>query len=158
LTITDRPTLRLVFCALAGWSVSASAAEGTRMDEKGRQKIAEKGSADHGWKASEGRGDEVERLRRPSCSFFQVGPNVLPIAHLGNYALVGGQQVIGAGDGSVVAKLLDACSDGAPADWWAEIVARFHGDLGGGTVLRDEKVRPDVVRKMIDAGEPFTPP
>jgi hypothetical protein len=157
-TTTNSTQLRLWFCLLAGLGVAAGAAEGTKMDDKLRQKIAETAGAQQGWKVEDVRVDEVERLRRPSCSFYTVGHKVRPIAHLANYAVLGGQQVIGAGDGSVAAKILDACGDGAPPDWWAEIVTRFHGDLGGGLVLRDEKTRPDVVRKMIDAGEAFAPP
>jgi hypothetical protein len=127
------------------------------MNDNIRKKIAEAAQAEHGWKTEEVRVDEVERLRRPSCSFYTVGHTVLPLSYQANYALLG-EQVVGVGDGSVVARILDACSDGAPAEWWAEIVTRFHGSLGGGIVLRDENMRPDVVRKMMDAGQAFAPP
>jgi len=126
------------------------------MDDKVR-KIAEAARADNGWKVDEVRVDEVERLRRPSCSFYTVGHRVRPIEYQANYALVG-DKVIGAGDGKVVARILDTCSNDAGADWWAEIVTRFHRDLGSGIVLRDENVRPDVVRNMQAAGQTFTPP
>ena len=49
-------------------------------------------------------------------------------------------------------------ADDAPADWWAEIITRFHQDVGGGIVLTDESVRPDVVRKLAKAGKSFTAP
>jgi hypothetical protein len=125
------------------------------MDEKIRQMIAEAAGREHGWKADETRVDEVERLRRPSCSFYTVGHTVLPLSYQANYALIGGDQVAGIGD---TAKILDACSGGASAEWWAEIVTRFHQELGAGIVLRDENVRPNVVKKLIDAGRPFQPP
>jgi hypothetical protein len=57
-----------------------------------------------------------------------------------------------------VAKILDSCAADAPAEWWAEIVTRFHRDLGAGIVLVDESTRPDVSRRLKQAGKPFTPP
>lgn len=128
------------------------------MDDKVRQKIAEAARAEYGWKVDEVRIDEVERLRRLSCSFYTAGSTVRPLSYQANYALLPGNQVIGIGDGHAVAKILDACSAGAPADWWAEIITRFHRDLGGGIVLSDEKVRPDVVRELTQAGATFSPP
>jgi hypothetical protein len=121
------------------------------------QKIAEAAHADNGWKVEDVRVDEVERLRRGSCSFYTVGHKVRPIPFHGNYALVGGK-VMRSGDGNAVAKILDACGKGAPADWWAEIVTRFHRDLGVGVVLRDENVRSDITRQLAAAGQRFTAP
>jgi hypothetical protein len=120
-------------------------------------KIAEAARGEYGWTLNEMRIDEVERLRQPSCTFYTVGNTVRPLPYQANYALVGGK-VIAPGDGNVVARILDACSNGAGADWWAEIVTRFHRSLGSGIVLRDETVRPDIVRKMAAAGEKFTRP
>jgi hypothetical protein len=146
------------FLALVELGLGARAAEGTTMDDKVRRKIAKAAAEEHGWKLDEVRVDEVERLRRPSCSFYTAAHTVLPLSYQSNYALLAGEQVIGVGDGNVVAKILDGCAAGAPAEWWAEIVTRFHRDLGGGVVLRDEKTKPDLVRKMIEAGKTFTTP
>ena len=128
------------------------------MDEKVRRKIEETAAQDNGWKVDEVRVEEVEKLRRPSCSFYRAGHKVRPLSYLSNYALLGGTEIIGSGDGKIVAKILDACAEGASADWWAEIVTRFHEDLGDGIVLRDEQTRPDVVRKLREAGKTFAPP
>ncbi len=128
------------------------------MDDKVQQKIAETARAEYGWKVDEVRIDEVERLRRPSCSFYTAGSTVRPLSYQANYALLPGNQVIGIGGANAAAKILDACSAGASADWWAEIVTRFHPDLGGGIVLSDEEVRPDIVRKLTQAGATFAPP
>lgn len=158
MTISSCSVSILFFWALAALGLGASAAEGTTMDDKVRRKIAEAAAEEHGWKVDEVRVDEVERLRRPSCSFYTAAHTVLPLSYQSNYGLLGGEQVIGVGDGNVVAKILDGCSAGAPAEWWAEIVTRFHRDLGAGIVLRDENTRPDLVRKMVEAGKTFAPP
>ncbi len=128
------------------------------MDEKVRRKIEEAAAEENGWKVDEVRVEELEGLRRPSCSFYSAGHKVRPISYLSNYALLGGDRVISAGDGAVVAKILDTCANGAPAEWWAEIVTRFHRDLGNGIVLRSEETRPDITRKLRAAGKAFAPP
>jgi hypothetical protein len=157
MTITSSIPM-LFFLALAALSVGVRTVEGTTMEDKIRRKIEEAAAKEYGWKMNEVRVDEVERLRRPSCSFYTVAHTVRPLSYQGNYALLGGEQVVGTGDGDVVAKILDSCSAGAPAEWWAEIVTRFHRDLGSGIVLRDENTRPDVVRKLKEAGKAFAAP
>jgi hypothetical protein len=49
------------------------------MDEKVRQKIAEAAAAENGWKADEVRVDEIDRLRRPACSFYTAIRQVRPL-------------------------------------------------------------------------------
>jgi hypothetical protein len=126
------------------------------MNEKFR-KIAEAARAEHGWKPDEVRIDEVERLRRPACSFYTVGNTARPLSYQANYALLN-DHVVALGDGSVVARILDTCGPDAGADWAAEIVTRFHRDLGSGIVLSNETQRPDITRKLQAAGKPFLPP
>jgi len=128
------------------------------IDEKVRRRIAEAAAEENGWKADEVRVEEVERLRRPTCSFYTAASTVLPLSQFRNFAMLAGKELVGAGDGRVVAKILDACSSDASADWWAEIVTRFHRALGAGLVLRDEKTRLDMTRKLNQAGKAFTPP
>jgi hypothetical protein len=128
------------------------------MEDKVQQKIAEAARAEYGWQGEEVRVDEVERLRRPSCSFYTAANAVRPLSYQANYAMLPKDQLAGIGDGTAVAKILDTCSSGASADWWAEIITRFHADLGGGIVLTDAEVRPDIVRKMDKAGMTFAPP
>lgn len=128
------------------------------MDERVRQKIAEAAAEENGWKADEVRVDEVERLRRPACAFYAARHKVQPLSYVRNFALLGGQQIMGVGDAKGVAKILDTCSGDAPADWWAEIVTRFHPDLGGGIVLHDENTRLDIPQKLKQAGRTFVRP
>jgi hypothetical protein len=158
MTITSFSVSMLLVWALVGLRAGLAAGEGTTMDDKVRQKIAEVAAEENGWKVDEVRVDEVEELRRPSCSFYTADHTVRPISYLSNYALLGQQQVLGAGDGSRVGKIIASCSDGAPADWWAEIVTRFHHELGEGVVLQDKETRPEMTRKLAEAGKPFAPP
>jgi len=146
-----------LFWTIVGLSVGAKAADGTTMDEKTRRKIAEAASRANGWDVDQVRVDETEELRRPACSFYTASHAVLPIPYQADYALINGS-VVGAGDGTVVAKILDSCSSGASPDWWAEIVTRFHQNLIGGLVLTDENRRTDITRKLQKAGKAFEPP
>jgi len=128
------------------------------MDEKIQKKIAEAAHAEYGWKLDQIRVDELEELRRPTCSFYTAGNTVRPVSYEGNYALLPGNHVLSIRDEQAAAKILDTCSEGTSATWWAEIVTRFTGDLGGGLVLSDENERPDIVRKLAAAGLKFTTP
>jgi len=128
------------------------------MDDKVQQKIAEAVHAEYGWKVDEVRVDEVERLRSGACSFYTAVSTKRPLSYQPNYAVLAGNQVIGLSTEGAAAKILDACSAGASADWWAEIITRFHPDLGSGLVLSDKETRPDIVRKLTQAGQTFTPP
>jgi len=134
------------------------AAKGIPMDDKIHHKIAEATHEEFGWKVDEAKVDEVESLRRPSCSFYTVVSNERPLSYQPNYALLPGDHVIGIGTANAVTKILDGCAADASADWWAEIITRFHPDLGDGIVLSDEQERPDIVRKLAQAGVAFTPP
>lgn len=128
------------------------------MDEQVQRKIAEAAHAEYGWKPAEVRVDEVEQLRRSTCSFYTAGNTAHPLSFEANYALLPGDKVVGIGDENAVRKILDTCSEGTSADWWAEIITRFDGEIGGGLVLTDESERPDIVRKLDKAGMKFTAP
>ena len=150
---------RLFSPALLAWTLSALAAEGNAMDSKTSTTIAQKAQAEQGWEAEEVRVDEVESIRRGSCSFYEAGHKRKPLPYVANYALLSDGQVIGLKDKDAVAKILDACGGAdAPAGWWAEVVTRFHGSLGAGVVLHDEQQEPPVLRKMKAAGKSFAPP
>ena len=127
------------------------------MDDKVQHKIAEAAHAEYGWKQDEVEADEVEGLRTPACSFYIASSSERPLSYQANYAVLPGNQVVGISD-HAVGKILDGCATNASADWWAEIITRFHHSLGAGLVLTDEQVRPDIVRKMAKAGMRFTLP
>lgn len=128
------------------------------MDDKVQRKIAEAAHAEYGWKLGEVEADEVEDLRTSACSFYIASSSERPLSYQANYAVLPANQVVGIADHEAVGKILDGCAASASADWWAEIVTRFHHNLGAGIVLADEQVRPDIVRKMAKAGMKFTPP
>jgi len=142
---------------LVGMSAPGHLAGGTMMDDKIRRKIAEAAAKEKAWNVDDVRVDEVERLRRPRCSFYTAANTAAPLSYVRNYALFN-EEVTPAGDGKVVAHILDKCSKGASANWWAEIIARFYNDLGNGQVLVDENTRPDIVRKLSQAGKDFARP
>src|SRR5262245_60606147 len=104
----------LVLSALIGVSAGATAAKGTTMDEKMKNMVASAAEKENGWSADEVRIDEMDWLRRPSCTFYTAGNKVRPLAYLRNFAVVGGQ-VVGAGDGKVVANIVDSCAGDASA-------------------------------------------
>jgi hypothetical protein len=128
------------------------------MDDKLQGKIAQAAQADYGWQPAELRVDEATELRRGSCSFFEVRHKVKPLSYVVNYALLADGAVVGLKDKDAVPRILDACGSDAPPAWWAEVVARFHADLGGGVVLKDANQDNAVTRKLNEAGKSFAPP
>jgi hypothetical protein len=158
MTIASYSAPLLLLFAVVGITKSTRAAEEFKVDDKVRRKIAEAAAEENSWKVDEVRIDEDEELRRPSCSFYVARHKVRPLSYVRTFALLPDNTVVGIGDGKVVAKVLGACSANASAGWWAEIVARFHQDLGGGIVLHDEKTMTDVTRQLARAGKTFVPP
>ncbi len=158
MTITSYSVSLLLLFAVVGITKSTRAAEESKVDDKVRRKIAEAAAEENSWRVDEIRIDEDEQLRRPSCSFYVARHKVRPLSYVRTLALLSDASIIGIGDGNAVAKVLETCSADAPAGWWAEIVTRFHKDLGGGVVLHDEKSRTDVTRQLLKAGKTFTPP
>lgn len=148
-----RVVLLLVF-----FTLSCHAAEENKMEDKVRNKLIDAVHNDFGWKKEDVRINEVERLRRGSCSFYTAGHLVRPIAYQPNYAVLGGEEVLNASKDSNVAKMIDTCGADAPAGWWAEIITRFHPELGSGVVLQDAQQNDAAVRKIVAAGKEFAPP
>jgi hypothetical protein len=158
LIITSHALSTLFLGTLVGLTMNTRTVEGITMDDKVRKKVAEAAAKENGWKLDEVAIDEKEELRRPTCSFYVARNKVHPLSYVDNFALLDGDKLMGIGDGKVVAKILDECSSGASADWWAEIVTRFHSDLGGGVVLHNERTRSDVTRELMKAGKNFFAP
>lgn len=146
----------LLFAALL--PLSRARAEGTTMDDKLHREIAEAVHSEYGWKLEEVAIDEIERLRRSACSFYTARSTVRPLSYQPNYAVLHGTEIVGVTTGNALENILDACGADASADWRAEIITRFHPDIGGGLVLSNESTRPDIVRKLAQAGKIFTPP
>ena len=128
------------------------------MDDKIMNEIAETVHKEQGWKTAEVRVDEVERLRHGTCSFYTAGHRVRPLSYLLNYALLAGGNIVSLSDDQAPGKILKACGADAPPAWWAEVITRFHRDLGSGVVLTDEKQNTGATRKIEAAKKEFVPP
>jgi hypothetical protein len=142
---------------LLAWSCNATTVEEKRMDKNIQDKLIDAVHSDFDWKKNEIRIDEVDRLKRGPCSFYTAGHLVRPIAYVPNYAVIGGEQVLNAADKNV-SKILDACGKDAPAGWWAEIITRFHQDLGAGIVLENASENSAAIRKISEAKREFMAP
>ncbi|MCI0606706.1 hypothetical protein L0156_27285 [bacterium] len=128
------------------------------MDKTIEDKIIKTVHADEGWKMNEVRVDEVDELRHGSCSFYTAGHKVRPLSYELNYAVLKGDTIISLADEKAASKIIDACGADAGAGWWAEIITRFHQDLGSGLVLQDAKQNPGATRKIQAAQKEFAPP
>ena len=148
----------VLLSALVALSCSTASVEDNRMDDKIRDKIANMVHDEQGWKTQDVRVDEVEELRRAKCSIYTAGHKVRPISYQLNYAALPGDTVVSVADDRAVGKILDACGADAPAEWWADIITRFHKDLGAGLVLENEKENPGAIRKIQAAKKEFAPP
>ncbi len=128
------------------------------MNETIQGKIANIVNKDHGWKADQVRVDEVEQLRHGSCAFYTAGHTVRPLSYLLNYAVLPGETVLSTSDDRVTSRILDACGSDAEAEWWAEVITRFHKDLGQGIVLTNSKQNYGAMDQMKAAQKEFAPP
>ncbi len=127
------------------------------MNTSSKSKIVESVAADYQWKAEDIRVDEVAVLGRANCTFFTAAQTVRPVATQPNYAVLPGDDVVGSGLDSL-AKILNACGADAPALWHAEIVTRFHPELGAGVVLVREGEHFGALEKLKAAGKMLAPP
>jgi hypothetical protein len=128
------------------------------MDERIHEKIANMVHKDHDWKTDQIRIDEVEELRHGSCSFYAVRHTVRPLSYLLNYAVLSGETVLSVSEDQTASKILNACGSDASADWWAEIITRFHKEVSPGVVLRDAKQNFGAMDQIKSAGKEFTSP
>jgi hypothetical protein len=131
--------------------------EGNNMDAI-HEKIANKVHKDHDWKTDQIRIDEVPELRQGSCSFYAVRHTVRPLSYVLNYAALSAENVLGESDDQSASKILSACGSAAPAGWWAEILTRFHPQVGPGIVLQDAKQNFGAMDQIQTAKKEFAPP
>lgn len=135
-----------------------AAQEEKKMDDKIRDKIIDAVHSEQGWKKEDVRVDEVDTLRRGGCTFYTAGHKVRPLNYQLNYAVLPGEVVVSGADDKAVSKILDTCGADAPARWWADIITRFHKDLGSGLVLENASENAAAVRKVQAAKKEFVPP
>jgi hypothetical protein len=139
-------------------SCGAATVEEKKMDTKIQDLITQKVHAEQGWKTDEVRVDAEDDLRHGSCSFYTVRHKVRPLSYVLNYAVLSSDVVISLADDLAVSKILDTCGSDAGAGWWAEIITRFHQDLGSGVVLQNATDNRLAVQKITAAKKEFSAP
>jgi len=135
-----------------------STMEENNMDEKIQSLIAQAAHQELGWKVNEVRVDEVDRLRRASCSFYTAGHKVRPLSFQVNYAVLNGDKVVGSSNENATTTILDSCGLDAAPGWWAEVVTRFHPELVPGLVLQDASTDRAATRKIEAVKKEFKAP
>lgn len=116
------------------------------------QQVVEAAKNEHGWKAEEVRVDEIERLRRGDCAVFTAASNAKMSSFQASYATLKGSVVAGP---KAAATLLASCGE-APAEWQAEIVARFVPGVGGQVLTSTSN--PGALRRIKSSGKTFSEP
>ena len=115
---------------------------------------------EHGWEPGDIEIKEPERIRMPPCSFFSVTHKVRPVHSALNYAVLPDGGVVSRREKDAATKIFAACAaeTGASAGSWAEVLARFHPEVGPGTVVYDQALVQEVFEPVEAAGKRFSPP
>jgi len=137
---------------------TATTVEEKKMDAKIQDLITQKVHSEQGWKTDEVRVDADDDLRHGSCSFFTARHKVRPISYVLNYAVLSEDNIVSLSDDHAVSRILDTCGSDAPPVWWAEIITRFHQDLGSGVVLENATQNSAAVARITAAKREFVPP
>lgn len=91
---------------------------------------------EHRWPERELQLVPIPILELPPCRFYSVSPRELPVPGAATYALLPGGVVVSQSDRDALSKILGACDAlAASAAVWAELLARFHWEVGPGKVL-----------------------
>ncbi|HEY0230518.1 MAG TPA: hypothetical protein VGC55_04650 [Dokdonella sp.] len=128
------------------------------MDEVTRERMVAAAARTYRWSAADVEVRPHEELDRAGCRFF-IAVNTREPAHVvGNYALLPDRRLAGVNPtgNAAAAALLQACGQGAPADWWADVLVRFSDQVGGLVLTADGN--PFAIRKVKDAGVEFAAP
>lgn len=110
------------------------------------------------WDPSDITVGSVSDLDRGGCAFYRASNEAQLDSQPTHYAVLPDGQVVGsvATDPSALAAVLRACGHDAPAEWWAQVITRFSGEVGG--VVVDPETAPSAVRKIREAGAEYAPP
>lgn len=128
------------------------------MDDATRGRIAAAAAQAYDWKAADVEVRPHEELDRGGCHFYIALDTSGPAHAVGNYAVLDDRRIAGVDvrGNAAATLLLRQCGKDAPADWWASVVARFSGEVGGLVLTADGN--PFAIRKIKDAGVAFAPP
>jgi hypothetical protein len=122
------------------------------------EKIANAVQKEHDWKKDQIRIDAEQDLNHGSCSFYAVRHTVRPLSYVLNYAVLSGETVLSDSDEQAASKILSACGSDASAVWWAEVLTRFHDEVGAGIVLQNTTQNVGAIDQIKAAKREFTPP
>ena len=145
--------------ALLGVALGVFHMDGSHaMDDSTRDRIVAAAAREHGWKAADVDVRTNEELDKAGCSFFVAVNARAPSHDVGNYAVLDDGRIAGVDPtgNAAAAALLKGCGKEASADWWAAVVARFSGDVGGLVLTSDGN--PFAIKRIRDAGIEFKPP
>lgn len=121
-------------------------------------RVKQAATGDYAWDAGDIEVSSVRDLDREGCRFFratntaQAGRQPAEYVTLPDGRIIGGQGT----DTSRAATLLQSCGAGAPAQWWAQVITRYSGRVGG--VVVDPVNAPSAIRKIREAGGDYAPP
>lgn len=111
--------------------------------------VQQAAARDHGWRLADVKVGELKDLKRGGCAFFRASDPTRLDQAPADYAVLPSGQVA-----QDVGQVLRKCGQGAPAEWWAQVIARLGGVRG---ILVDQHA-PSALRKLRAAGAEWAPP
>src|SRR5688572_13451740 len=115
-------------------NVNHSQSEAADMS-KDEQAIKRAAAAEKGWREDELDVKPLPAIQLGKCPFYTVSHRVKPVHEAATYAHLPNGTVASQGDRAALEKILELCDpSGASAGTWAELLARFHWDVGPGRV------------------------
>ncbi|MCC7385756.1 MAG: hypothetical protein IT384_28160 [Deltaproteobacteria bacterium] len=154
-----KPAASYVLAALPTFVASCTGSTSHPMEKSDMSdhdlEIRRRAAAEHQWRESDLEVARVRGLELPPCQFYSVSQRALPVHEAAIYALLPGGAIVSQSDPSAVDKILAACdAAAASAGTWAELLARFHWDVGPGAVMYQSE--PPL--GAGDAPQPIVPP
>jgi hypothetical protein len=130
------------------------------MNDDIRTKVHKAVQAEHGWNSEEVQLVELTGLELPPCRFYNVVRKGSKDPFGLDYAVLPDGSLISSAEEEAAARILTACAGRSQpsAAAWAEVLARFHPDVGPGTVLRDAAQASAAVERLRAGGQGFEPP
>lgn len=128
------------------------------MSEATRDRIVAAAAKDQRWNAAQVKLVPKAELDREGCAFYAAVAEDRAAPAPGYFGLLPDGRVAGIdlrGD-DAAAVLLASCGRDAPADWWATVVARFSGSIGGSVLTQEGN--PYGIRRVRERGATFAPP
>ena len=125
-----------------------------------KEHVAARAALDHGWTRENVVVHDVDPSLSPDCRLFEAFHREQPVHPSASYALLKDGTVLGEDDEGAMKAILVRCSPDASkaAGGWAEALARFHPDLGPGTVLHGGPESKGVIEKLQAMGRTFSHP